>query len=192
MAGMLFAGWFGSRIGQHRLVAVGTLMLSWILYDMSLWTPDISGDRLLATIVVQGFATGITSNALSVLAYATLAPHWRSDAAGLISLLRNTGGAIGVSLTAALLAQLTQVAHAGLAATVTPFNPILLGLHPATPAGARLLDDAINRQAVSIAYSDDFRLLMAVALLPLLVLPLMRSGHRPTQDRIADTMEHTR
>ena len=29
MAGMLFAGWFGSRIGQHRLVAVGTLMLSW-------------------------------------------------------------------------------------------------------------------------------------------------------------------
>ena len=97
-----------------------------------------------------------------------------------------------MSLTAALLAQLTQVAHAGLAATVTPFNPILLGLHPATPAGARLLDDAINRQAVSIAYSDDFRLLMAVALLPLLVLPLMRSGHRPTQDRIADTMEHTR
>ncbi len=192
MAGMLFAGWFGSRIGQHRLMAVGTLMLSWTLYDMSLWTPDISGDRLLATIVVQGFATGITSNALSVLAYATLASRWRSDAAGLISLLRNTGGAIGVSLTAALLAQLTQVVHAGLAATVTPFNHVLQGLHPTTQAGARLLDAAINRQAASIAYSDDFRLLMAVALLPLLVLPLMRSGRRPIPDRMADNVEDMR
>jgi DHA2 family multidrug resistance protein len=179
MAGMLFAGWFGGRIGQRNLLATGTLILSWTLYDMSLWTPDLGADRLTATVIVQGFATGITSNALSVLAYATLLPRWRSDAAGLISLFRNTGGAIGVSVTAALLAQLTQVVHADLAAYVTPFNRALQGLRPATLAGARLLDDAINLQAASLAYSDDFRLLMAVALLPLLVLPLMRSGRRP-------------
>ena len=189
MVGMLFAGWLGNRLGQRRLLAAGVLMLSWALYDMSLWTPDISQHRLTATIVMQGFATGMTSNALSVLAYATLVPWWRGDAAGLISLFRNTAGAIGVSVTAALLTQLTQVVHAGLAASVTPFNHVLQGLHSATPAGAMLLDEAINRQAVSIAYSDDFRLLMAVALLPLLVLPLLRSGRRPVPIHMADAVE---
>jgi DHA2 family multidrug resistance protein len=179
MAGMLLAGWLGSRIDQRLLMASGVLLLAWSLFDMSLWTPDVPLDRLTVTIVIQGFATGITSNPLSVLAYATLAPRWRGDAAALISLFRNTAAAIGISVTACLLTQVTQVSHAALAQRVTPFNRMLQGIDPTRQAGAALLDTAISRQAAIIAYSNDFHLLMGAALLPLLVIPLMRRGPNP-------------
>ena len=183
MAGMLLAGWVGTRIDQRLLIACGVVMLFWSLRDMSLWTPDIAEDRLTLTIMLQGFGVGITSNALSVLAYSTLAPRLRGDGAALISLFRNTAAAIGVSLSATLLTHLTQVAHAEITPHVTPFDRLPQRFKPTTAGGTRLLDDTINRQAAIIAYSDDFRLLMAGALLPLLILPLIR--RRPKQHEIA-------
>ena len=118
------------------------------------------------------------------IAFATLAPNLRGDGTALLSLFRNIGAAIGVSVTSFSLAQLTQVSHAALAAPVTPFNHLLQGgaaghfLNPATAAGAGLLDATIHRQALIIAYNDDYRLMMVATLAPLLLLPLMRRGRR--------------
>ena len=87
-------------------------------------------------------------------------------------------------MTSFSLAQLTQVSHAALAASITPFNHLLQSgaaghfLNPATAAGAGLLDAAIHREALIIAYNDDYRLMMLATLAPLLLLPLMRRGLR--------------
>ena len=184
MAAMVLAGRIGSRIDQRKLMGVGLLMMTWSVYDMSLWTPDVSENRLITTIVVQGFGMGIVFNPLSVLAFATLVPRLRGDGAALLSLFRNIGAAIGISVTSFSLAQLTQVSHADLAATITPFNRVLQEgaaghlLNPATPAGAALLDATIHRQAQIIAYGDDYRLMMLATLAPLLLLPLMRRGRK--------------
>ncbi len=184
MVAMMIAGRLGTRFDQRTLIGAGLLLLSWSLYDMSLWTPDVSEHRLVVTILVQGFAMGIVFNPLSVIAFATLAPNLRGDGTALLSLFRNIGAAIGVSVTSFSLAQLTQVSHAALAAPVTPFNHLLQGgaaghfLNPATAAGAGLLDATIHRQALIIAYNDDYRLMMVATLAPLLLLPLMRRGRR--------------
>ncbi|CAH2599597.1 DHA2 family efflux MFS transporter permease subunit [Rhodovastum atsumiense] len=185
MAAMMIAGRIGARVDQRKLMGLGLLLLSWSLYDMSLWTPDIAQSRLILTIVIQGFAMGIIFNPLSVLAFATLAPALRGDGAALLSLFRNIGMAVGVSVTSFSLAQLTQVSHADLAAHITPFNRVLQAgdaasqwLDPTTPAGAGLLDTMINRQAQIIAYTDDYRLMMLATLLPLLFIPLMRRVRR--------------
>ena len=184
MAAMMLAGRIGTRIDQRKLMGIGLLMLSWSVYDMSLWTPEVSERRLITTIVVQGFAIGIIFNPLSVLAFATLPAPLRGDGTALLSLFRNIGAAIGVSVTAFSLTRFAQASHADLAAGITPFNRVLQSgaaghfLNPATPAGAELLDAAINRQAQIIAYNDDYRLLMVATLVPLLLLPLMRRGRR--------------
>ena len=184
MAAMLIAGRIGGRLDPRLMIGTGLLMLSWSLYEMSLWTPDVSEDRLLGTILVQGFAMGIIFNPLSVVAFVTLAPKLRGDGAALLSLFRNIGAAIGVSVTSFSLAQFTQAAHADIAAAVTPFNRLLQGgaaglfYNPATPSGAALLDSTIHRQALIIAYNDDYRLMMVATLAPLLLLPLMRRGRR--------------
>jgi DHA2 family multidrug resistance protein len=178
MVAMMIAGRLGARIDQRKLMAVGLLMLSWSLYDMSRWTPDVSQHRLIATILVQGFAMGIVFNPLSVVAFTTLAATLRGDGAALLSLFRNIGAAVGVSVTSFSLAQLTQVSHADLAAHITPFNRLLQSgaaahyLDPTTVPGAALLDASIHREALIIAYNDDYRLMMVATLAPL--LPLMR------------------
>jgi DHA2 family multidrug resistance protein len=185
MAAMILAGRVGTRVDQRKMMGVGLVLLSWSLYDMSLWTPDVSEQRLIVTIVVQGVGMGFVFNPLTVLAFATLAPNLRGDGAALLSLFRNIGSAIGISVTSFSLAQLTQVSHADLAAHVTPFNRLLqdgaIGhfLNPATAAGAGVLDVAINRQAQIIAYSDDYRMMIVATLAPLLLLPLMHRGRRP-------------
>ena len=77
-----------------------------------------------------------------------------------------------------LLGHNTQVMHASLSESVTPFNDALqlpaaariwnLG----TAAGRMALDGEITRHAVIVAYANDFRFMMfvAVAALPLLLL----------------------
>ena len=46
-----------------------------------------------------------------------------------------------------------------------------------------MLDMEINRQALMIAYIDDFKLMMIVSLLAIPLLLLLRKGRKPKADR---------
>jgi DHA2 family multidrug resistance protein len=78
----------------------------------------------------------------------------------------------------ALLAQNTQRLHSSLAANITPTNPALLdpGVHRfwnlQTQQGVAALNAEVTRQASMIAYIDDFKLMMIMALIliPLVLL----------------------
>jgi MFS transporter, DHA2 family, multidrug resistance protein len=195
MVAMVIAGRLGAKVDQRMLMALGLVLLSGSMYAMSGWTPDISGRELLITIVVQGFSMGMIFNPLSVMAFATLAPQYRSDGAALLSLFRNIGAAIGISVTSFSLTRATQVSHADLAVYANPFNRLLQGgdavgrmLNPMTTHGAQLLDAMINRQALIIAYNNDFLMMTLVCLPALLLLPLMRrsrGGAAPAESHAA-------
>jgi DHA2 family multidrug resistance protein len=102
----------------------------------------------------------------------------RTEATGIYSLMRNLGSAIGISITGALLQINTQVNHATIASEVTPFNRALQTgaasrfWDPWSLHGAAMLDQQITRQAQIIAYVDDFKLMLvlAIVVLPLLLL----------------------
>jgi len=180
MAAMMLAGRLGNHFDMRKLMAIGLLMLSWSLWDMSGWTPDISSRRLLIAIVVQGFGMGLIFNPLSVMAFTTLQARLRGDGAALLSLFRNIGSAIGVSVTSFSLIHNTQVSHADMAALATPFNRNMQGgaighwLNPGTTHGAGVLDQMITRQAQIIAYGDDYIMMTCVTMLTLFLVLLMR------------------
>jgi len=180
MAAMVISGRLASRTDPRKLMALGVLLLCWSFWEMTGWTPDVSEERLILTIVVQGVGLGFVFIPLQVLAFATLAPELRTDGASLFALFRNIGAAIGVSITSTLLARETQGLHAIIGANVTPFNRALgMGaahalLDPATARGAVLLDGMIDRQAQIIAYVDTYRLMIFTTLPALLLLLLMR------------------
>jgi DHA2 family multidrug resistance protein len=184
MAAMLIAGRVASRFDPRKVILFGILLLAWTLYEMTGWTPDVSMWTLVTMTVVQGFALGFVFIPLNLVAFATLDPKLRTDGTGLLSLLRNLGSAIGISIMAALLTRNTQVVHSELAQYVTPLNRLfeLPSIHrlwdPSTAQGAALLNTEITRQASIIAYVDDFKLLMLLALAMLLMLPLMRRPPR--------------
>lgn len=54
-----------------------------------------------------------------------LAPHYRNEGTALFSPMRNIGSSIGISIVVTLLAQNTQVNHAGIADVMTPFRATL-------------------------------------------------------------------
>ncbi len=181
MFAMMVAGRLSTKVDPRHLMAFGIALLCGSLYYSTTWTQDISEHALMINIMVQGAGLGFVFIPLQVVAFATLSPALRTDGTSLLSLFRNVGSAIGVSVTSALLAHNTQVVHAELGAGVTPFNRALQAggavtrmLNPATQHGAVALDQMVNQQALLIAYIDDFKLLVLTTAPAALLLFLMR------------------
>jgi MFS transporter, DHA2 family, multidrug resistance protein len=187
MAAMLIAGRLSSKMDPRILMAFGVLILAWSLYQMTGWTPDVSQTSMIINTIIQGAGLGFVFIPLQVIAFATLDPILRTDGTALLSLLRNLGSAIGISVTSALLTRNGQVEHSVLSAYASPLNRAFQGsaeaLMPTTAHGAQVLDALVNTQAQIIAYADDFKLMMLTSLPILLLLPLMK---RPARSNSAE------
>ena len=109
------------------------------------------------------------------------------------SLIRNIGSSIGISLVIFLLTRNTQVVHAELAGRVTPYNDALAALAPgriwdmATTLGRAALNAEVTKQAAVVAYANDFKLMMVVALVALpLIFLLKRAKAQPGEAAILE------
>jgi MFS transporter, DHA2 family, multidrug resistance protein len=185
MVSMMIAGRLAARVDPRALMALGIAMICWSMYNSTTWTPDVSEHVIITNIMVQGAGLGFVFIPLQVIAFATLDPALRTDGTSLLSLFRNVGSALGVSVTSSLLAHNQQVVHSELGSFITPFNRNLQGggvlshmIDPATSGGAQTLDRMINQQATIIAYLDDFKLMMLTTLPTVFLLLLMRRPAR--------------
>ena len=105
--------------------AFGFVTGAYALYEMTSCTPDVSEGTMISVGFVQGISIGFLTIPINMITFATLPPTLRTEAAGVYSLMRNLGSAIGISVTGALLVTNTQVNHAMIAGEVTPFNRAL-------------------------------------------------------------------
>jgi len=181
-AGLMFAalicGRLIGKISARLLVLVGFLTAAYVLYEMTSWTPNVSEMTLIEVGFIQGLSLGFLTIPINIITFATLPSELRTEATGIYSLVRNLGSAIGISLTGALLQINTQVNHAMIAEDVTPFERALQTgaaaryWNPGSLHGAAMLDQEVTRQAAIIAYIDDFKLMLVLALvmLPLILL----------------------
>ncbi|MDF2997396.1 MAG: disulfide bond formation protein DsbA [Xanthobacteraceae bacterium] len=179
MLAMMISGRIVSKAEPRLVMLFGLGLISWSLWDMTGWTPDVARFELITNSMVQGAGLGFVFTPLTVVAFATLPAELRTDGTALFSLVRNVGSAIGVSVTSFLLAQNTQIMHAALAEHVNPFNRMLQfgGAYQfwniANPQSLVALNAEITRQSTIIAYVDDFKLMMLVTLPTALLLLLM-------------------
>jgi len=178
MISMLLVGRLIRVVDARLLVAVGLLLTTWSLYDMTNFTPQMDDTLIVVSGVVQGLGLGLVFVPLSTVAFATLEARFRTDATALFSLVRNIGSSIGISIVTVLLSRNIQVNHTELSAQINPFNPNLAALSPAAaagdPAALSQIDQLVNAQALMIAYVDDFKLMMIVTLCALPLTLLLR------------------
>ena len=111
-----------------------------------------------------------------------LDPKLRYEATSFLSLVRNVGSSIGISIFEALITTQTQVEHSVLAGFTTPLNRALqhapgLSLH--TPHGIAMLNQMVTYQAEVIAYKDDFWL-MAIMSAPIMLMLFFMTKPKPT------------
>ena len=177
MIAMMVSGRLSNRVDPRALMAFGVVLLWWSMWRLSGWTPAVNEWTLVFNTVVQGAGLGFVFVPLNVIAFGTLPASLRYEGTALISLMRNVGSAIGISVFEALLTKGTEIEHSALAPFSSPLNrafqtaPSLL---PNTPHGAAMLDQMLGYQAQVIAYNNDYWLMGLLALPMLVLLPFMR------------------
>ncbi len=184
MGGMFVTGRLVGRVNIRLLMLFGFAVLAGSLDLMIGFSPDVSTQAIVVSGLLQGISTGVLFTASSTITFATLPTTLRTQGTAVYSLMRNIGSAIGISVTSALLARNIQINHASIAEAVTPFNRLLhVGAvarfwNPLQARGATALDLEVNRQATTIAYSDDFKLMLILAVLAMPLVFLLRTPPR--------------
>lgn len=178
MVSMFVLGRLGNRLDPRGLVLFGLLATAYSLWQMCSFNTFVPAQLIVTTGIMQGFGLGCVFMPLSTLAYSTLEPRYRAEAAGLFSLIRNLGSSIGVSIAFSLFARNIQTQHSYLGENITPYS-MGLGMqqlpqvfHNETLSALMLVDAEINRQAATIAYINDFKIMMwvVICILPMVVL----------------------
>ena len=181
MAAMVVVGRFSKYIAPRFMILSGFFITAMAMHGMAGFSLQIGPREVLFYGVIQGFGLGMIFPVLVSSSFATLSQARRVEAAGVYNLVRNVGSSVGISIMTALVDHNTQVNHSIIAQAVTPFSRSLFG----TPAsrfydafsvrGAAFLNNEVTQQATMIAYIDDFKLMMILALIASMAALLMPS-----------------
>jgi DHA2 family multidrug resistance protein len=180
--GMAISMILGTRLSnlvdRRVVILVGLALTATSVRMMMHFSPDMNGEPVMWSGLVQGLGFGLVFLPLNLMAFGTLDPKYRTQGAGLYNLARSLSGSIAISIVTVILARQEQVAHADLAAHITEQRlplPALtftqqFGLAPGRVFG--LIDAELNHQAAMVAYIDAFSLMfwMVIAASPLVLL----------------------
>jgi DHA2 family multidrug resistance protein len=195
LVSMIVVGRLVGKIDSRLLILFGMVLMSWSLWQMSGFSLDMDQRPIIVSGIIQGFALGFIFVPLNTLAFGTLDPKFRTTAASLFNLARNIGGSVGISVVTVMLARNVQISQSDLAAHITqysipPISPaITQGAPPITDTVLMMADAEINRQALMIAYIDDFWLMMIVSLVAIPLLLLLKKGRKPQPGEHAPAMD---
>src|SRR4051812_10592825 len=182
---MLIAGRLTGKIDARLLVGIGVVLMGVSLYMMTGFAIDQPSRLVIVSGVVQGLGLGLIFVPLQTLAFETLATRFRTTGAALLNLSRNIGGSVGISVVSTQLVRMTQAAHADMAqhinqhtlATISS-TQIETAIPTAGPLALAIINGEITRQALFIAYLDDFKLMMWVTVVILPLLFFMKRGNK--------------
>lgn len=181
---MLLAGRLTGKMDARLLVGIGVTLMGVSLWMMTGFALDQPSRPVIMSGIVQGLGLGLIFVPLQSLAFETLAPKMRTTAAALLNLSRNIGGSVGISVVSAQLVRMTQVAHADIASKITDQTiptadpTILQTIAPQGSTAIAMINAEATRQALFIAYLDDFKLMMLVTFAVLPLLLLMKKGRQ--------------
>jgi DHA2 family multidrug resistance protein len=188
MFAMMMVGRLIGRVDPRYMLLLGFTLVAISLYAMTGFSLAIGTGPVIYTGVIQGIGIGFLFVPLTTIAFSTLQPRLRNEGTAMFSLIRNIGSSIGISVVVTVLGREMQSSHAGIAAQAGMFrdalNPALHGgvWDWTTTAGAAALNAEVTRQAMMIAYLNDFRLMLVLTLLAVpLLLVLRRPGPRPVR-----------
>jgi MFS transporter, DHA2 family, multidrug resistance protein len=177
--GFLMAG-LTSRLDPRIGMSAGFLMQVasglWMLtFDL-----NVSMDILVWNSLLQGFSVGLIWVPLTVIAFDTLAPGDRAEAASVFHLLRNIGSSFFISLSIAEIVRATGANYSRMTEMISPYNTTLSlpwatgGWDFGSVAGLAKVAKEINRQAAMIGYLNAFMMYAMASGLGLVLVLMVR------------------
>jgi len=179
-----------NRIDNRLIIMFGFLLTSYAMWQMTGFSLSMDPRPIIISGLVQGFGLGCTFVPLNILALSNLPRHILTQGTAIRSLMRNLGGSIGISVLVATLSENTQIVHSRLVEALRPDNPLMHGLSPhyslTTPTGVAALNVEVTRQAAMVAYINDFKLMMIIALLSVPILLFLREARPDLRQPVAE------
>src|SRR5450759_3954700 len=171
---------FDLRIFRDRNFLVASLIMT---------TIGITANDLIVPMMLQGMGMGLIFVPISTLAFTTLPKEAAAEAAGIYSLIRALGSALGISILATYFSRSTHQSWSLLRGEITPYSEALhaylapLHLGANDPQGIAIAARAVLHQAQNIGYIDSFwfATLNFVMMLPLLLLVRTPAKAAPAQ-----------
>lgn len=182
--GMAIGSRLATLIDARYIVAVGMALASYSAWMVTGWSLGMDHWPIIASGVVQGLGMGGLFVTMNILAFTTLSPKLRTDGASLLNLSRTIGASVGIATFVGLLGRNWQVSHADIASNVTEAQ--IAALSPTSIArlgqygesAMVMINGEVNRQALMIAYLDDFWLMAIITALCIPLVFLMKKPER--------------
>jgi MFS transporter, DHA2 family, multidrug resistance protein len=168
---MLITNRLMGKVDSRILITVGYFIAALSLWMMTRWSLDMGSREILLAGFVQGLGLGLVFVPVNLIAFATLAPKYRTEGTTLMTLVRNLGSSFGISVIVTVLARNIQTSHADIAASITSFN--VPAIDPASSAATfgsvgegalAMLNGEVSRQAAMIGYLDNFYMMFWLVL----------------------------
>jgi len=178
MFSMLLVGRIIHRADPRLLIAIGVVIFTVGTHFTTQYSLQIDRYWIVFPLLIQGLGLGLVFVPLSTVAFSTLEPRYAAEAAGLYSVLRTIGSAIGISIVATVMTDHSQVAWNHLGGFITPDSPALAdylaqgGFDLQAAQTPYLLARLLGRQSGMIGMLDAYTLVTwsFAAMLPLLLL----------------------
>lgn len=181
---MFLVGRLAGKFDNRLIILVGISLTGLSYFQMSQFSLDMDQTPIIISGLFQGLGLGLVFVPLMGIAFTTIQPALRTEAASFYTLIRNIGSSLGISVVGVLQIYNSKIAASTMAEHATPDNlniaelPAYIDLN--TAAGQAVIGGMIHRQSALIAYIDSFHMLflMSVAIVPLLLfLRTKRASH---------------
>src|SRR6202171_2835983 len=186
-------GFLLSRYSPRWLLLFGLVILSFSLFHMTNFDLQIDFRTAALARMIQAVGMAFLFVPINTAAYAFLPREKNNAASGLMNLVRNIGGSLGISFVTTMLDRRTQVHMTDLASHLSPANPALRSMlqgasqamraHGASVSAATqqayaLIQGTVARQATMLAYIDCFWLL-GVAIMAMIPMVFLMKKSKP-------------
>lgn len=180
MAGKLFA-----HLEFRTMMTLGFLITGYGVWDMTHFYPQMGFWQVAWPGFLRGLGTGILFVPMQTVCLGSVPKEHIGNASALFNMVRALGGGIGIAMMMSFMSQATQIHQTNLVAHVHPYNPVLWNMWSMAgsiigPDGGGVQGEAfltmvygeVQRQALALALTDNFRLmaLNLFALIPLIFL----------------------
>lgn len=192
---VIVCGILSNKVDDRLLLSCGLAFLGAAGLMFGMLCLDISILNIVASNFVYGLGLGLTFVPMTTLSMTTLENSQMINATGIQSLLKNIGGAIGISAVTTLLSRSAQVHQYSMVGYLNPMNPVFVQKlnstkamlsHYMNPVVAEqkanyLLYAELMKQSSLWSFMDAFRILGIIAFMVIPVIWLMKKANKSGQ-----------